>query len=181
MGAHRLRVPGWTLVELAAVLALVAILAALALPSFSSMLMRRHLEGIAAQVSADLQYLRSEAVARNATVHMAFQATAAGSCYVIHTGASGDCRCTGTQPPQCAASTAAAATAIRHAGFGADSPVQVQANVAALRIDPRLGTVSPTGTVRVVAADGGAVHHIVSILGRVRTCSPGGLTGFPEC
>jgi type IV fimbrial biogenesis protein FimT len=169
---------GWTLVELMVMLAVLAVLAAAALPSFTRLLVRRHLEGVAAQVGGDLQYLRSEAVARNAAISMAFHAAASGTCYVIHTGPPGTCRCDAAAPPHC---TSASALALRNAGFGADSPVQVQANVAALRVDPRHGTVSPTATVRVLAGDAGAVHHVVSLLGRVRTCSPAGLAGLPEC
>jgi type IV fimbrial biogenesis protein FimT len=168
---------GWTLVEVLVVLALVGILAAVALPSFARMLVRRHLEGVAAQVGTDLQYLRSEAIARNAAVRIRFVATAAGSCYVIHTGAEQGCTC-----DMAAASCQAGAIALRSAAFAAESPVQVQANVDSMRVDPRHGTVSPTGTVRVVAADGGAVHHVVSVLGRVRTCSPGGqMPGVTPC
>jgi type IV fimbrial biogenesis protein FimT len=178
MNARRVQPQGWTLVELIAMLAVLAILAAAALPSFAGLLMRRHLEGVAAQVGTDLQYLRTEAVARNAVVNMAFRSGAQGSCYVIHTGAPGGCSCDGNQPPSC---TSGSAQAIRHAGFAADSPVQVLANVALLRVDPRHGTVSPTGTVRVTAGDGSAVHHVVSILGRVRTCAPGGRGGMPSC
>ena len=176
-GRTRAAVRGWTLVEILAMLAMVGILAAAALPSFARMLVRRHLEGVAGQVSADLQYLRSEAIARNAAVRMRFIATPAGTCYVIHTGADQDCSCDAS-----AASCQSGVVALRSAGFAAESPVQVLANVESIRVDPRHGTVSPTGTVRVVAPDGTAVHHVVSVLGRVRTCSPGGqVPGVTAC
>jgi type IV fimbrial biogenesis protein FimT len=170
---------GWTLIEVLVVLAMVGILAAAALPSFARMLIRRHLEGIAAQVGTDLQYLRSEAIARNAAVRIRFITLPAdtGSCYVIHIGAEQTCSCDVSST-----SCQAGAIALRHAGFAAESPVQVQANVGSMRVDPRHGTVSPTGTVRVVTADSGAVHHVVSVLGRVRTCTPGGLVpGVAAC
>lgn len=177
LGRPRAAGRGWTLVEIITVLAMVGILAAAALPSFARMLVRRHLEGVAGQVSTDLQYLRSEAIARNAAVRMRFVATPAGSCYVIHTGTDQDCSCDAS-----AANCRAGVVALRSAAFAAESPVQVLANVESIRVDPRHGTVSPTGTVRVVAADGTAVHHVVSVLGRVRTCSPGGLVpGVAAC
>jgi type IV fimbrial biogenesis protein FimT len=48
--------------------------------------------------------------------------------------------------------------------------------------DTDRGTVSPTGTLRIHAADDRTVHHVVNIMGRVRTCSPNGLVaGHPAC
>ncbi len=48
--------------------------------------------------------------------------------------------------------------------------------------DPVRGTTTPTATVRVVAADGRAIHQIVNIMGRVRACSPGGaVSGYRAC
>src|SRR5262245_5213820 len=117
---------GWTLIEFSVVLAMAAILLALALPSFSRMLAQRHLEGIAAQVHADLQVLRTEAVSRNTAVRMTFRSAGQGSCYVVHTGTADDCTCDSSGAPHCKDD----ASVIRSAGFETASPVQVQANVA---------------------------------------------------
>jgi type IV fimbrial biogenesis protein FimT len=43
-----------------------------------------------------------------------------------------------------------------------------------LTFDPVKGTVTPTATLRVEARDGRAIHQIVNLLGRVRSCTPGG-------
>lgn len=59
---------GVTLVELMVVVAVAAILAMIAIPSFNDTLERRRLEGAANELSADLQYARSQAVADNVTV-----------------------------------------------------------------------------------------------------------------
>lgn len=59
---------GVTLVELMVVVAIAAILATIAIPSFTDALERRRLEGAANELSADLQYARSQAVADNVTV-----------------------------------------------------------------------------------------------------------------
>jgi type IV fimbrial biogenesis protein FimT len=50
--------------------------------------------------------------------------------------------------------------------------VQVVSNVLSLRFDSTNGTTSPTGTVCTVPGSGRSVHHVVSLMGRVRTCSP---------
>jgi type IV fimbrial biogenesis protein FimT len=54
----------------------------------------------------------------------------------------------------------------------ASTGLGVQANVSSILFDPLHGTSTPTGTLRVVSPTVGSVHHIVNLLGRVRTCSP---------
>jgi type IV fimbrial biogenesis protein FimT len=59
--------------------------------------------------------------------------------------------------------------------------VNVIANVASMRFDQTNGTVSPAGTIR-VATNGSEVRHVVNIMGRVRSCSPGGSAkGYIVC
>jgi type IV fimbrial biogenesis protein FimT len=61
----------------------------------------------------------------------------------------------------------------------------VQGNVASILFDPLHGTSTPTGTLKIVGDSGRAVHHVVNIMGRVRTCSPVGaapaVPGFRVC
>jgi type IV fimbrial biogenesis protein FimT len=51
-----------------------------------------------------------------------------------------------------------------------------------MTFDPVKGTVTPTATLRVESKDGRALHQVVNLLGRIRTCSPGGkLPGEKTC
>ena len=169
---------GLSLVEVCVVLAIVSILAGSALPSFDSMLVSRRLVGQAAELALDLRYVRSEAVARNEGVRVSFQTPAGGSCTIVHTGAAADCTCDGSGVAQCSNGATALKTTFYPAGRG----TSVHANVASMRFDPINGTVSPAGTVRVSTNSGAEVHHVVNILGRVRTCSPGGSAkGYKVC
>ena len=63
--------------------------------------------------------------------------------------------------------------------------IVVRANVASMRFDPLHGTSTPAGTLQVVASSGAAVHHVVNVMGRVRSCSPSGalpaVSGYPVC
>lgn len=97
---------------------------------------------------------------------------------VIHTGSTADCSCDGGGVAQCTNNAAL----IKSNYFPASRGVSVAANVASMRFDQTNGTVSPAGTVRLTASTGQEVRHVVNIMGRVRTCSPGGLAkGYKVC
>jgi type IV fimbrial biogenesis protein FimT len=157
---------GVSMIECCVVLAIGGILAGSALPSFKDNLDKRTIEGVSSEVRTDLMYARSEAVSRNEGVRVSFYEGAAGRCYVVHTGGRADCRCDGSGPAVCGSGAVALKTVNPSRG------VQVVANVSSLRFDPTNGTTSPTGTVCTVPQNGRAVHNVVNIMGRVRTCSP---------
>lgn len=172
---------GITLVEACITLAILAVLVCGATPNFSGLIERQRLAGMAAQVATDVQFARSAAVWRNEPLRLSFYSAAWGSCYVVHRGARNQCTC--------AADTAAAvctgdAVQLKTVSVPTSSGLSVQANVASILFDPLHGTSTPTGTLRVVSATAGAVHHIVNVLGRVRTCTPSGspaLPGYRAC
>lgn len=66
---------GFTLIELLIVVAIVAVLAALAVPSFTTMLMRRSVQGAALALVTDMRYARSEALRRSVKVSICSLAT----------------------------------------------------------------------------------------------------------
>lgn len=176
---HTRRLPrprGITLVEMAATLAVVSILAGAAVPAFEQARERRHVEGAAAQFETDLQFARSEAVAQGRTLRLGFDAAAA--CYVLHDGAHGDCRCGPGGAPVCTNG----ATPLRSVAVPAGTPLRVVANIASMSVDAQYGTVTPTATVRFEGAGGATLHQVVNVMGRVRTCSPGGTwAGYRAC
>jgi len=159
---------GVSLIESCVVVALIAIAVTIAAPSFGQARQRLEVEGVAGQLHADIQFTRSEAVARSSSLRISFGATAGGSCYVVHTGAAGDCRCGDDGQSQCAAN----ADALKTVHLPAAGAVRLQSNVRSMLFDGVAGTVTPAGTVRVIAGDGSALHKVVSVLGRVRSCSP---------
>lgn len=173
---HRTR--GVTLVEMAIVMTVGAILASTAAPGMRGLIDTRRLEGAAAQLATDVHYGRSEAVARNQPVRLSFQAITGGSCYVIHTGLAAQCVC----GPAGAAVCSGDAVHIKTVQLAQDNRVALQANAASLLFDPLHGTSTPTGTLRLTGADGRAVHHVVNVMGRVRSCSPSGaMPGYRAC
>lgn len=169
---------GVTLVEACIVLALTAILATTAAPGMQGLIDTRRLDSASTQLATDLQLVRTEAVARNLPVRISFHATADGSCYVVHTGSASQCDCGVAGPAQCVGT----AQHIKTVRVPATDHVSLAPNISSMLADPLHGTVTPTGTVRVIGANGRAVHHVVNVMGRVRSCSPlAAMPGYRAC
>ena len=169
---------GLTLIEICIVLAIVSILVGTAIPSFDQSHKKRLLDGTAAELATDLHYVRSEAVARNEGVRISFRNVAAGTCTMIHTGASADCQCSAEGVAECSGGAALIKSQFYATGRGAS----VVANVTSMRFDPLRGIVTPAGRVTISTASGQSLQHVVNIMGRVRTCSPGGtVNGAKPC
>lgn len=175
---HRGRQHGLTLVESCIATLVSAITVGVAAPSFQQARDQRHLDGVAAQLATDVRHARSMAVARHEQVRLTLRRAAADSCYVVHTGSANDCSCAADGSASCSAG----AQVLQSAGFPAGGPVQVHANTASMLFDADRGTVTPAGTLTVQDGSGRAVRQVVSIMGRVRACSPAGaVAGYPAC
>jgi type IV fimbrial biogenesis protein FimT len=167
----RTKLRGLTLVEASTATAIAAAALTTAVGGFGDLLQRRHTEGVAAELSGDLQLARTESVMRNAGVRLGFEGGVDGArCYVIHTGSAGACTCLGASQPVCSGD----AVAIKTVQFPSDGRTSVHANVGSMLFDPTRATVTPTATIQVRSPDGRQINHIVNILGRVRSCAAAG-------
>ena len=162
---------GFTLIEAAIVLAVVAVSVGALAPRFDRFVEKHTLNGAASQLVTDLQFARSEAVMRNTALRVSVQKESWGGCYVIHTGDAGACRCEGSGAAVCSGE----AQEIKTVALPAAQRIAFSANVASILFDPLHGTSTPSGTFKLVAASGQAVHGVVNVMGRVRTCTPKGL------
>jgi type IV fimbrial biogenesis protein FimT len=169
---------GITLVETATASTVLAVLVGAAAPMYGGVMERRSIEGAASQLAIDLQYIRSEAVARNQPLRISFQASTGGGCYVIHTGAPGECACAGETVAQCTGT----AQEIKTVHLDAASRVQLSSNVGSMLFHPGRGTGSPAATLRLTGGNGMEIRHVVNMMGRTRSCSPQGtVKGVAAC
>ena len=173
----RRRQTGFSLIEAMVLVAVVAIVATAAVPSLVSFIDGRRLEAAATALAADVQFVRTEAVARNQPIRISFHADGANTCWVVHTGAAAQCTCGDAAPAVCNGG----AVEIKTVVLAAADRVSVRANVASIAFDPLHGTSTPTGTLRLVDTGGRAVHHVVNVMGRVRSCTPAGVPGWRAC
>ena len=172
---------GFTAIEIAIVLAVVAVVAMLAAPSFGGLFDRQRVRAAVSNLGVDIQYARSEAVRRNDKVTVSFTPGAAW-CYGIATG---------TAACSCATEGSCDLKAVRSAPPTSGPPGDDYRNVtmtltrgAGFTIDPRQGA---TGTETWVSFASTTTTNAqarvdVNALGRVALCSPGGaLPGYPTC
>lgn len=169
---------GLTLVEILIGLAVVSVALSLAIPSLDGLRQRIELYGAATQVETDVQFARGESVSRNRTVRMTLHDSSSGTCYIVHTGPAAACSCSGASAASCGTS----GEVLRSFSMPAGGRVRIRSAVKSMTFDPVRGTVTPTATLRVESDDGRALHQVVNLFGRVRTCSLGGkLPGEKAC
>jgi len=93
---------GLTVIELIVVVAITASVAAIAGPSFFDMIVTQRLRGVNAQLLTDLQFARSEALARNTPVRVIAGSNSSLSCYALVINDSASlCDCTKTPGSIC--------------------------------------------------------------------------------
>lgn len=177
---------GFTLIELMVVIAIVAILASLAAPSFKSLLAKKRVEGVMSELVTDLEYARSEAVQRNTPV----QVTLGSNCYVIHTQAN----VAPVTPTSCVQNAGIASTIgsgeieIKTTKISSGTTASLSPTSGTIVFDPVRGmaTIS-SGASPIIAnssVDSWQLRANISTVGRVSICSAAGagvISGYSSC
>jgi len=166
---------GFTLIELAIVLAMVGLLLAALLPTFNAMAARGQLLAAAQQLQADIGLAREQASRLATPVHLSFQ-PGAQWCYALSAEPSIDCRNTAT------ASTTATAAVIKRV-VAADFPGVLLMDAQAMALDHRNGTrIGTAGQARFASRAGQQLQVQLGQLGRASLCAPKeSITGTPIC
>lgn len=158
MAAVRAPAVGLTLIELLMTLVVVAILAGLAAPGFSTYFANQRLKAAASELANDLQFARMESVQRNAAITIAFASTG----YTISAGGN----------------------PIKAVTLSGGSVVSGGATMSAA-FDPVRATATLTNGPDVTLANSGTVNTLrvtLNTMGRVILCSPGGtMKGYDAC
>lgn len=174
----RPRQSGLTLVESAAVLGVVSVLLGSGLPELHQLRATQQLNSAAALLRTDLQYARSSAVSLDQTLRFHVQSSAAGSCYVIHTGSPSACTCT----PEGGANCTGTSWTLRSVQLPASQRIGITSNSTSMAFSGTQGTVTPTGTLTVRNDQGAQLKVVVNVMGRTRTCQAAGSpAGHPAC
>lgn len=170
---------GNSLTEVLVALAVLAILATMALPSWRSHLLQKRLEAAAETYRQHFQWARSHAIRSGQAVRILFGRDANGSCYVVFTGPDAACNCSaGTT--KCNAPARLLASEYLPTAEGV--AVQPKGSTKRLLVDPLRGTVTPAMTAVFSTPDGRTLHEVVNLLGRGHGCSPqGDAPGWPTC
>lgn len=169
-------IAGFTLIELMAAVAVIGVLAALAVPSFQGMLERNRLKQAVEGLKSDMQFARTEAIKRSTDIKISRTAGNAGAwCYGLS-----------ATPPTTAACDCNQSTVTVADDCEIKSVLGTAYNATNLLItdtkafDFRRGTIVGIGyNVNFTTANYSA-RVVISTVGRVRVCTPAGMTGLPE-
>ncbi|MBK7517025.1 MAG: GspH/FimT family pseudopilin [Betaproteobacteria bacterium] len=190
-----------TLVELLIAIAVVGVLLTLTAPSFRDFILMQRLKGVSAQLITDLQFARSEAVARGKLLRLHFMADDAVTCYTLYTIAGTAAETAGTNAQRCQCTLGASSACSVDTGMQEVRTVQVPRSQSvtitipvgwpvAFAFDPVTGGLfsipldnpsAPMNQVRVFSEIDGArrLQTVVNRSGRPTVCAPAGST-MPE-
>ena len=199
---HRLRrqVAGLTIVEAVVTIGIVAVLAAVALPSMRNFMMQQRVKSVARELLADIQLARTTALQQTGTgvgtfyVELAFAVKAAGTCYVIVPTQKSDvvCDCSYDKSVKDATlctgggTTGRSRTPIKTVNIDTSRGVRTTGPAAGpmfyetstgVLVDRVSKTISVTGD------SVGSLNILVNAAGLPRICVPSGsnFSGFPAC
>lgn len=173
---------GFTLIEAMVTVTIIGVLAFLAAPAYTRMVERNRVKAVAEGLYNDLQLARSEAIKRNRTVELRFNAAGPTTnwCYGLRLADGTACDCTETDAgmadacqidgvPKVTRSTDFARVSLQNTFLG---------NVA--RFNPRSGRATVSGSAYLILG-ASELRVVLSPLGRVKICTTTGIPGYASC
>ena len=177
---RRNRVMGVTLIELLVTVAVLAILATVAFPSFIDMLQRNRISGVAQNIYAELQRARAAAIKLDAPVYVYSGPSGASWCVALSSVVSG-CDCDSCTLNENGVAQSYVVRAEDYPNVSLVPPVEN----GTFGFDPDLGMVTPSSSgLFQFTLDSMALNVQFSRLGRFNICYPNGgsaVMGYEEC
>lgn len=166
---------GFTLIELMITVAIVAILAYLAAPSFQETLQKQRVEGAAEGLLAALHNAKAEAIKTNSAMRIVFTPTGTGTthstwCYGMTNAGAATCVCTVDAD---ATNDCATGSVVQNTEY---TDVTVSFNTSNSRVFNPLRGTSSSGTVTFSAGNNRSLGIVTFTNGRVRICKPANST-----
>lgn len=157
--------------EVIAVLIVTAILAAAAVPAFLGFIQEHRVSMTGENIAGALQYARSEAIKRNATVYVSFQ-TGDSWCYGINTGSN----CTCSTPSGCnlgaGQAPQAQQTSLSLSGISSNT-IQFDGSRGAANVSSGKVTITLYGQTSDISV-------LIGVLGSITLCSST-ISGYTAC
>lgn len=176
---------GVTIVELMVTLAIVAVLAAIALPSMNALIARKRLEGLAQELATDLRLLKSHQVHNrpNSGTAIIFGSSTNNLCYLLYVpGDSGDnCSCSEPFEQQACVRNAGIekAQSVRQVDIPRSNGIEIITSPNRLIVDGYNGLPQAAQTLRVrlVSSTAGEIVISTNATGVPSMCSVSGSFG----
>ena len=169
---------GFSMIELLSVASIAITAVGASVGSARTLMLTQRMEGIATEVENSVQLARSHAISQGQTVYLSIQQQAGAACVLTHTGARDACTCQANGAATCQGD----AELLHQSRLDTSTGVRVQTNAPAMAFSALRGMVTPTATIRLIDTQGRALHQIVNVMGRTRTCSPKpAMAGYKAC
>lgn len=169
---------GLSMIEALCACAMTATTLGMSTAGMQDFILSQRLKAAAAELETTVQLARSTSMLRGETVRLAIQPLASGSCTLIHTGPKGSCTCGEDGPALCEPGE----QVLRLERHDSSTGVRHLSTTASLAFSAMSGTVTPTATLKIADTRGRALHQVVNVMGRTRTCSPmSTVSGYPAC
>lgn len=171
---------GFSLIELAVVLIITAILAGLGVPAFFDVIDRSRIKSATETVYANLQYAKSEAIKRNARIQVVFATAADPWRYYLTQNI--PCNFAQVNP---AASDFCGIDGVRRVVDGSEYKDIVLTSTANPIFDHMRGLVTNPGTVTLTSPRNKETRVRTTLIGNISLCSPSDASktvwGYPAC